>query len=283
MAESVIVAAAAMQVVHNRSRNLERFNALIRDAAAAEARLLVLPEGSLQGFIFRIDGSLTPDEAAYHHENAEHVPGPSTDLIAAWAQTANLFVVFGMFERAEETVYNTAVLLGPDGFIGKYRKVHQPDEERPYYTPGDTWHSYDTPIGHLGMMICYDQCFPEAARELTLLGADVLVVPNAWAAISQHSQDRYDLYGRARAAENRRWVIQSNQVGRSGEMDYIGSSRVIDPNGRIIASTEPGTEGLAIARISYPRFDPAESPSHAYLQQRRPETYTALRDSDAGL
>jgi predicted amidohydrolase len=280
MAQTVTVAVAAMQVAHDRSRNLEKYRAFVKEAAASDARLLVLPEGSLQGFIFRTDGRIAPDEAAYHQNNAEPVPGQSTDIITEWAREANLYVVFGMFERAEANIYNTAVLLGPEGVIGAYRKVHQPTEELPYYTPGDAWHSYPTSIGHLGLMICYDQCFPEAARELALCGAEVLVIPNAWASISQSSQNRYDLYARARAAENRCWVIQSNQVGKSGEMDYIGSSRVIDPNGRVIASTEPGAEGLAVARITYPRYDPSESPSHIYLQQRKPETYTTLRDSD---
>jgi predicted amidohydrolase len=283
MVEHIPVASAAMHVVHDRGHNLERIHAFMGQAAAAGARLLVLPEGSLQGFIFRADGKLTPTEAAYHQKNAETVPGPSTDIICEWARLANLYVVFGMFEWQADALFNTAVLIGPQGYLGKYRKIHQPTEELPYYIPGDAWQSFDTPIGHLGLMICYDQCFPESARELALRGADVLAIPNAWAAINVSSQDRYDLYGRARAAENRCWVIQSNQVGRCGEMDYIGCSRIIDPNGRVIASTDSGAEGLAIAPISHPNIDPSESPSHIYLRQRKPGMYSAMRDFGGNL
>jgi predicted amidohydrolase len=128
------------------------------------------------------------------------------------------------------------------------------------------------------MMICYDQCFPEAGRELTLRGAEVLVNPNAWPASDQASNDRYDFFGRARAAENSRWVLQSNLVGPSdkGEFVYLGQSRIIAPNGIVVAETKAGEQGLAVADIRPTKFDPTRARSGWYLQQRVPALYPTI-------
>jgi predicted amidohydrolase len=140
---------------------------------------------------------------------------------------------------------------------------------------------FDTPLTRLGVLICYDQCFPEAARELTLRGAQVLAIPNAWAALNQASQERYDFFGRARAAENRRWVLQSNQAGPSdrGDHVYLGYSRIIAPSGEVVAHVPPSHEGLAVAEITPLTFDPTRAGSGWLLQQRRPETYTSIDDT----
>jgi predicted amidohydrolase len=285
MGERFAVAAAAMQVMHNKSQNLKKYRQFVDQAAAEGVRLLVFPEVSLQGFLFHLDHHFDPQESLYHWENAEHVPGPSTEIIAEWANDRDMFIIFGMFERVDypdtPVLYNSSVLVGPEGYLGTFRKVHQPSEELRYYRPGRDWPVFNTALGEIGMLICYDQCFPEAARELTLRGADILAMPNAWPKSDRASDDRYDFYGRARAAENCRWVLQSNQVGPSdrGTFEYLGFSRVIDPTGMVAAYTPVDREGLALCEVNPTKFDPTRARSGWYLQQRVPTTYTSIGDT----
>jgi len=117
------------------------------------------------------------------------------------------------------------------------------------------------------MMICYDQCFPEAGRELALRGAESLVIPNAWPESDHVSYDRYEFFCQARVAENSRWTLQSNIVGSSdkGDFGYLGISRIIAPNGQLVASTQKGGEGLAITDIVPSKFDPTRARSGWYM------------------
>ena len=282
MGDRLVVAAASMQVAHNKSQNLKKYRQFVDQAAVEGVRLLVFPEASLQGFLFHLDHHFDPLESRYHWENAETVPGPSTEIITEWAIERDMVIIFGLLERvdypATPVLHNSSVLVGPGGYIGTFRKVHQPSEELRYYQPGREWSVFDTPLGPIGMLICYDQCFPEAARELTLRGADLLAIPNAWPKSDRASDDRYDFYGRARAAENCRWVLQSNQVGPSdqGDFEYLGYSRVIEPTGMVAAYTPAGQEGLAVAEINPTKFDPTRARSGWYLQQRVPATYTSI-------
>lgn len=288
MATTFRGAAAALHVTHNRAANLERIRDVITRAAQGGVKLLVLPEGALQGFTFHTHHCFDPEETQYLWDNAEPIPGPSVQTIAGWAADHEMYVIFGMWERVERpaapVLRNSAVLIGPEGLVGRYHKVHQPSEEVHHYQPGREWPVFDTPLAHVGMMMCYDQCFPEAARELTLRGAEVLAVPNAWPASDRASDDRYDFFGRARAAENNRWLLQANLVGPSDtdDFDYMGSSRVIDPTGLVVAETPPGEEGLAAAEIAPTKFDPTRARSGWYLHQRIPTIYTSIgKESEA--
>jgi predicted amidohydrolase len=282
LADAFTAAVAAMHAVHDKTLNLERYERFIQEAAAAGARLLVLPEASLQGFLFHDDRCFHADEVAYHWEEAEPVPGPSTQLIASWAAEHDIWVVFGMIERQEAVaapvLHNSAVLVGPQGVAGVYRKVHQPSEEVYLYRPGSDWPVFPTPLGAVGMMICYDQCFPEAARELTLRGAELLALPTAWARGDRGSNERYDFFSRARAAENGRWLFQSNQVGpaSNGEFVYLGCSRIIDPAGQIVAQSSGEEEGLLVAQVEPVKIGPARIRTGWYLHHRAPASYRAL-------
>jgi predicted amidohydrolase len=272
------IAAAAMNSAHNKSRNLEKMRAFVKQAAQQGVRFLVFPEGALQGYIFHARLHVDEKELDYFRESAESVPGPSTKLWADWAAEFDLYLVAGLWERTGSDLSNSAVLVGPQGYIGCYRKVHQTLEEMHHYQPGRSWPVFKTPLVNVGMMICYDQCFPEAARELTLRGAELLVVPNAWRIIDPISAQRYDFFGRARAAENNRWLVQSNQVGRSerGTLAYQGNSRVIDPGGAVLACTPDGQEGLAIAEIAPRNNDLSHGNPSRYHEHRVPSTYTTI-------
>lgn len=292
MSQTFLAAAVSMNVVHDPAQNLQTIARFMARAAEQDVRLIVFPEAAVQGFLYDVDVHYDPDETRYHWQNAQPIPGPATEQIAEQCAAHDLIAVVGLIERSDHPavprLYNSAAIIGPpeasgdngvigdNGLIGVYRKVHKPVEETIFYHAGDDWPVFDTPLGRLGALICYDQCFPEAARELTLRGAQILVMPNAWAALDRESCDRYDIFGRARAAENRRWLIQSNQTGPSdrGPHTYLGLSRIIAPTGQVVAHVPPGEEGLAIAPITPTTFDPTDAASAWLLQQRRPDTYT---------
>lgn len=163
-----------------------------------------------------------------------------------------------MTERDEaraDVLYNSAVLLGPDGHIGTYRKVHQPGDELHAYYPGEGFPLFDTAIGKIGLLICYDKMFPESTRELALQGAEMLVMPTAWP-LSEVGADpetdpmgrHYDLLDSIRAFENQCFFISSDIIGMHGDHEFYGHSRITSPNGMSV--TECGfEEGMAFAHI----------------------------------
>jgi len=256
--QRITVAAVAMRAVHDKAANLASMLATVASCAEQGADLVVFPEQCLQGYL----PSLTDydlSHVTYQVEHAEPVAtGPSVRALADAATRHGVHVVFGMTERDEvraEVLYNTAVLVGPDGVVGSYRKVHQPGDEKHLYHPGDGFTVLETPLGRIGMLICYDLCFPESTRSLALSGADLLVLPTAWGvddpAAPVH-EDRmvgaFDLFTRVRALENQTWFVGANLVGRLGGFTYPGGSRVVGPDGVVRADTGV-TEGVAFATV----------------------------------
>ncbi|MBI2303562.1 MAG: carbon-nitrogen hydrolase family protein [Chloroflexi bacterium] len=268
----VTVAAAAMRVVHDKGRNLKRYLEFLEEAAEKGARLVVFPEQSLQGYLYSLDHQFTPEELEYHHRNAEPVPGESTQLLTEQAREKGMYIVFGMTEVGPAnhvpTLFNSAVMVGPEGLAAVYRKVHLPGDERNIFRPGRSWEVVSTPLGRVGLLICWDQAFPESTRELTLAGAQILVMPTARGKTTSYF---YDLFSRTRALENRRWFIASNQVGLcdQGETDYYGHSLIVDPRGHIVAETGDEAEGLAVATIAVAEEIEKEAQSLFYLPRWR--------------
>ncbi len=215
--------------------------------------------------------------------------GPSVLAIADRARQLGIHVVFGLTERTEMAgmLYNTMVLTGPDGHIGSYRKVHVGIGEQVIWQRGSDWPVFDTPLGRIGMLICYDKAWPESCRELTLRGAEILVMSTAWsmrpAEVSFDTSlnvEQYALFERVRAAENTRWFVSSNFAGSLGGLEFFGLSQIIDPNGRVLETTGPTAEqSMAMATIdvkggieeAYAGFSGAR-----LLRDRRPETYAAV-------
>ena len=290
--EKHILATVSMQVVFDKEQNLARYLYYMDRAAEIGARLLVLPEQSLQGYLHNI-AELRMETLTYQHTHAEMVPeGPSTQLLVREAQKRNLYLVWGMTEvdpeQGPDVLYNTAVLVGPEGYIGKFRKVHQPLDELHIYWPGNEWPVFETAIGRIGLLICYDKQFPEATRELALRGAHLLVMPTAWALscvggepnpAEDYQTYLYDLFDFTRAAENQLWFISSNQYGRHGDHDYLGHSRIVAPTGLSVAEVLY-EEGMASAEIDIlggiVRGRTTESLGYNAMRDRRPETYTAI-------
>ena len=262
---------------------------LIDEAADAGAQLVVFPEISLQGYPPDID-RFYPGRIADAFANAERVPdGPHVVAIAEQARARKIHVIFGLNELGDEggIIYNTMVLTGPDGHIGSYRKVHVGITEQLTWRRGNDWPVFDTPFGKIGMLICYDKMWPESCRELTLRGADILVMSTAWGMLVGEQDpdtnvfaDLYRLFDRARAAENHRWFVSSNFVGELGGTNYIGLSQIVDPLGRVVATSGTTAPGLVLADID---VKGAMADANAtflgarLIRDRRDDTYLAAR------
>jgi predicted amidohydrolase len=283
---NVKLATVSMNVVYDKKKNLEKLFGFIDQAAAQDVNLIIFPETSLQGYLHNMIGIESMEDFRYQHINAETVPeGESVRAVVAKAKAKNIYVIFGMVERDEEKydkIYNTAVLLGPEGYIGKYRKVHQIIDELHVYYPGEEWPVYNTAIGRIGMLICYDKTFPESARELALKGAEILAMPTAFALQAPGADYRtdymkyvYDLYDKTRALENQCFFLSSNHFGQEGKHEYFGFSRIVAPTGMVI--DEVGfKEGMAIAEVDIKKQIVEARLFPTQLKDRKPSTYTKL-------
>lgn len=255
---AITIASVTLAAFYDKARNLNNLLAWMEHAAQEGADLVVFPEQILQGYLpdtLNWNG----DAVAWQMAQAEVVPqGESVLALQRQATQLGVHVVFGMTERhpeRAEVLFNSAVLLGPQGLVGVYRKVHQPGDEKHVYYPGSDFPVFNTPLGRIGMLICYDKVFPESTRELELKGADIMIMPTAWgyggdgsAGDADPMVDSYTLFGRVRALENQCWMIESNLCGTYGNLHYHGHSRIIDPLGNIIADSG-STEGMALANV----------------------------------
>lgn len=288
-AEPSIIATCAFPPTYDVDESLERHLRYIDEAAGLGAELVVFPEVSLHGYPPSLRSSDLEGALTRVYATAEAVPdGPNVRAIARRAQERDVHVVFGLTEAGERqgVTYNTAVLTGPDGHIGSFRKVHVGAGEQFFWRPGNDWPVFETRIGRIGLLICWDKVFPESARELTLRGADLLVMPTAWGLAPGHGTGldnlcvrQYNLYERARAAENGRWFISSNFLGELGGYDFFGLSQIVDPLGDVIASSGNTKIGLTTAAID---IEGGVARARAavegafLMRDRRPETYRAL-------
>ncbi|MCX5242786.1 carbon-nitrogen hydrolase family protein [Streptomyces prunicolor] len=249
---------------------------LIKEAGEQGVRLLALPEACLGGYLLSLDDDSELDEGP----PALALDGPEVRRLAALA--GELTVVAGYCEAAEDgRQYNSVVCVTGDGVLGNHRKVHQPLSEDASYASGDRFHAFDTPVGRLGMMICYDKAFPESARALALDGAEIGVCVSAWPgartkASADLEQDRwkrrFDLFDRARALENQIVWLSANQAGTFGSLRFVGSAKVVDPGGEILADTGV-TAGIAVAELDVAQALETARRSMGHLRDRRPETY----------
>ena len=265
-------------VADNFGRDLEdsfaRIAILLDHARDRGASLVVLPEATLGGYLANLDGagdvSLPP---------ALDVDGPEVRRLAALA--GDLVVTAGLCEADGSTRYNTAVAVTGSGLLGVHRKVHQPLGEGASYDAGERFDAFDTPVGRLGMMICYDKAFPESARALAVDGAEIICCMSAWPAARTHSspdlaQDRwtrrFDLFDRARALENQVLWVSANQSGTFGSLRFVASAKVVDSGGDVLATT--GTaRGVAYADVDLEAMLAGARAGMFHLRDRRPAAY----------
>lgn len=278
-------------------KNLARAMDGIADAARRGANVVCLPE------LFRTF-YLCQSEDTRRFDWAEPIPGPSTEALARQAADLRVSLVVSLFERRAAGLYhNTAVVLDESGqLVGRYRKMHIPDDplyyEKFYFTPGDLgFRVHDTAAGRLGVLVCWDQWFPEAARATTLLGADVLFYPTAigWqfdegAAVDAAQRDAWHTMQRAHAIANGVFVVGCNRVGHE-KLDgavgdgirFWGSSFVADPMGRMLAVAPDDAEAVLVVECDPARTEQVRR-DWPFLRDRRIDAYHGLLDrfSDGG-
>ena len=254
-----------------KERNLDVCLARLDEAAAAGAELLVLPECAIPGYMFE-----SAEEALAY---AEEVPGPSTERLEDACRRLGVYVVCGLLERDGDRLHNAAVLVGPDGLIGTYRKTHLPflGVDR-FVTPGDELPVWDTTLGRIGVEICYDLRFPEVTRTLALRGADLVCHPTNF---PMAARVQTELITVARAAENRVFLLTANRCGQERWAEFCGRSQIVDPYGVRLAETGVEGEALLVADVEVEQARdkdyviPGEYELYLF-GHRRPELYAAL-------
>ncbi len=284
MSQSIKVALVQMRCCPNPEENLANALGKIREAACRGAEVVCLPE------LFRSQYFCQSEE----HSNfslAEPIPGPSTEVIGALAKECAVVVVASLFEKRSAGLYhNTAAVIDSDGtYLGKYRKMHIPDDplfyEKFYFTPGDLgFRAWNTSKGKLGVCVCWDQWYPEAARLTALRGAQILFYPTAigWHPSEKkqygHVQhDSWETMQRSHAIANGCYVAVVNRIGLEmpvgGDgIEFWGQSFLCDPSGQILAKAGVDTEEILITEIDLSRLD--EQRTHwPFLRDRRIDAY----------
>jgi predicted amidohydrolase len=222
-----------------------RIERVVEEARERGASMVVLPECALGGYQ-RADGTTG---------QAIEVDGPEIERLCRLAR--DMVVCTGFTERGPGLPYSSAVCVTGDGVLGHHRKVHLPPTELGAYASGSSFHAFDTPVGRMGMLICYDKVFPEAARTLALDGAEVIASMSAWplcrlAPARRVAADRqtrqFDLMDEARAIENQVVWVSSNLTGKIGPLRFLGHAKVVDPDGAVVAKTG-GRSALAVGSV----------------------------------
>src|ERR1700719_3066738 len=268
-------------------KNFGRAIDFIRDAAKKGAAIICLPE------LFRSQ-YFCQTEDHKNFELAEEIPGKSTAALADLAKELGVAIIASLFEKRSAGVYhNTAAIIGGDGkFLGKYRKMHIPDDplyhEKFYFTPGDLgFQAWPTAYGKIGVCVCWDQWYPESARLTALRGAQILFYPTA---IGWHPREKkkygvaqysaWETRQRSHAIANGCYVAAINRVGHEAPaggdgIEFWGQSFVVAPSGEIIAQASVDREEIVMAEIDWKRVD--EQRTHwPFLRDRRIDAYSGI-------
>jgi predicted amidohydrolase len=217
-------------------------------------------------------------------EVAQRIPGPTVNLMAQRAAEFGVYIAFGMVskEKVESILFNSAVLVGPDGeLVGSYNKVHLRGEERMAFRDGFRLPVFETEsIGQIGLMLGYDMAFPEVARSLALEGADMICCMSNWE--TAHIEE-YRSYVKARAFENSIFIASSNRVGEDVTLNFGGESMIVGPRGKVHATlaeeknpeTQKPSEGFCVARIDLDEVRKFRE-EFQFLQSRQPAVYKTI-------
>jgi N-carbamoylputrescine amidase len=289
-AKSKVLPVALVQESNHGSAeaNLEAIARRVGEAAGNGAKLVLLQELHNGAYFCQ-------HQCVDEFDAAEPIPGPTTERLSALAKQHGVVIVGSLFERRGPGLYhNTAVVLDADGSLaGKYRKMHIPDDpgfnEKFYFTPGDMgFHPIDTSVGRLGVMVCWDQWYPEGARLMALAGAEMLLYPTAIGWDPDDGQDEKDrqrgawiLSHRGHAVANGLPVLSCNRVGhepspigRSG-IDFWGSSHVLGPQGEILAEAPIDRAQVLMADVDLRRSEDVRR-IWPFLRDRRIDAYGDL-------
>jgi N-carbamoylputrescine amidase len=267
-------------------QNLAKAEARIEEAAQRGAQIICLQELFCSQYFCR-------EEKAELFDLAESIPGPSTTALGKLAKSLNAVIIASLFEkRAHGLYHNTAAILGTDGeILGLYRKMHIPDDplyfEKFYFTPGDLgFKNFDTAFGRIGVLVCWDQWFPEGARLTAMQGASILYYPTAigWhpaekAEFGAAQLDAWRTIQRSHAIANGIFVAAVNRVGFEGPKDrgleFWGNSFIADPFGRILQQASAEREEILIAEIDPAQQDEVRR-NWPFFRDRRGDAYGAI-------
>lgn len=280
-------------VAANFTRDLEQNYQTIADyvAKAREqgVEFLVFPEAAIGGYLSSLGNhGDTVKTTSRSLPPAITIDGP--ELARVQEIIGDMVIAIGFCELAEdgETRYNAAAVLDGDRVYGTYRKVHQPLGENMSYASGSGYGVFDTPVGRVGLQICYDKAFPEAARIMALDGAEVIASMSAWpaarTATAENLQDdrwtyRFNLFDTARALDNQVFWVAANQSGTFGSLRYVGNAKIVDPGGNVLATTGLA-EGLAVADVDIAGTFTTMRAGMFHLRDRRPDVYEPLTEVD---
>lgn len=281
--QDVRVAAAQIAALPGKiAHNLERIEALLRKAARRGVQMICFPEMAVPGFEY--GKKLRPI-----HDASEPVPdGPSSRRLMDWAREYDMVILAGLSERGEGGLcYNTCIIAGPGGYVGKYRKVHM-NSERWLYCESSSFPVFQTPLACVGVNICYDVTFCEPARIVALRGAEVLFVPTCagtlpaarvrgarpGSAVRRWRRANAMKWMQARANDNDMYAVYANMVG--GPHRYVGGSCILDPQGDLIAQWDRLEEGMAVADLKASVLADARAAQTCTLKRRRPPIYAEL-------
>lgn len=263
-------------------KNFAKTEQKIREAAGKGAQIICLQE------LFR--SLYFCDVEDYENfKLAEAIPGPSTDKLSKLAKELNVVIIASLFEkRAEGLYHNTTAVLDADGtYLGKYRKMHIPDDpgyyEKFYFTPGDTgYRIFETRFAKIGVLICWDQWYPEAARITALMGAEVLFYPTAigWAQNQdkETNDEQYNAWQtiqRGHAVANGIHVVAVNRVGNEGPMKFWGGSFVSNPFGRLLYKASHDAEEVHVEELVLSKTDSYRT-HWPFMRDRRIDSYQPI-------
>ena len=278
----VQVGLVQMSCTNNKQENLDKAIGKIREIAAQGAQVVCLQE--------LITSLYFCDEENYENfKLAEAIPGPSTDALSAVAAELNVVIVASLFEkRAEGLYHNTTAVLDADGaYLGKYRKMHIPDDpgfyEKFYFTPGDLGYKvFKTKFATIGVLICWDQWYPEAARITALMGAEILFYPTAigWASTQDvdTNTEQYNAWQtiqRSHAIANGVHVVSVNRVGEEVGLKFWGGSFVSNPFGKVIFQGDHHDEQTTTIELDLNKTDHYRT-HWPFLRDRRIDSYSPI-------
>lgn len=274
MEERVRVAAVQLDVAWmNPAENIRRMCAKIDSLMKQQrADLVIFPELANCGYVTERNTEFVTK----YLRSAETIPGPTTDALGAAAKAYGIHIVAGIAQRhptVPYTLYNSAVLIGSDGnIIGVHHKNHLPINEKHYFYRGETQEIYQTSLGNIAMVVCYDLLFPEMIRKLALKGAEILCAVFNSPERIPFVPERLKFWAATRAYENRLYVIISNRVGEENGVHFHGNSVIVAPTGEVLAYSESDDEETLVALMEDSVLL-RERGSYSIFLDRRPETY----------
>lgn len=263
----------------NREKAIEK----IREAASGGAQIVCLQELFTSLYFCDVED----------HDNfklGESIPGPTTELLQPVAKELGVVIIASLFEkRAQGLYHNTTAVIDADGtYLGKYRKMHIPDDpgyyEKFYFTPGDLGYKiFETKFAKIGVLICWDQWYPEAARITSLMGAEILFYPTAigWdkeekdPVINQEQHDAWETIQRSHAVANGLYVVSVNRVGTEANQLFWGGSFIANPHGRLLYKASHDREEVHVQEIDLDKTEYYRT-TWPYLRDRRIDSYAPI-------